>query len=73
MSHKERAGYLRAIYNRLQDKADHISRTWTAQDRALALAVPICSPLSCRSRIGELLPFTHSLVCKILITAGFVA
>jgi betaine-aldehyde dehydrogenase len=29
MSHKERAGYLRAIHNLLQEKADHISRTWS--------------------------------------------
>jgi hypothetical protein len=35
--------------------------------------VPNCSPLSCHSRIGEHLPFAHGLVCKILISAGFVA
>jgi hypothetical protein len=38
-----------------------------------ALAVPNCSPLSCRSRVGELLPFTDRLVCKILISARFMA
>jgi hypothetical protein len=38
-----------------------------------ALKLLACSPLSCRSRIGQLLPFTHSLVCKILISAWFVA
>ncbi len=37
------------------------------------LTVPTCSPLSCRSRIGELLPFTPGLVRKILVSAGFVA
>jgi hypothetical protein len=46
-------------------------RQQAPQDRALA--VPNCSPLSCRPRIGERLPFTHSLVCKILISAGFMA
>jgi hypothetical protein len=31
------------------------------------------SPLSCRSGIGEHLPFAHSFVCKVLICSGFVA
>ena len=35
--------------------------------------VPNCSPLSCHSGVGEHLPFAHGLVCKILISAGFVA
>jgi hypothetical protein len=38
-----------------------------------AIRVPNYSPLSCRSGIGEHLPFAHGLVCKILITAWFVA
>jgi acyl-CoA reductase-like NAD-dependent aldehyde dehydrogenase len=29
MSHRERAGYLRAMYDRLQLRADHIARTWS--------------------------------------------
>ena len=41
--------------------------------RTPALAVPDCSPLSYRSRITEVLPFTHRLACKILIGTGFMA
>ena len=29
MSHRERAGYLRTMYDRLQLRADHIARTWS--------------------------------------------